>query len=315
MKKRLTLTLKAVFTALIFFPLYLHTNGQVTVEFRILEVSSDIDDMDAADDSDPTWNYQVTDVPFANVGAGTFTLPETNCPPLTAVNDLFFSQTYNCTLPTSYDFVWEAYEDDGTPLTSDAYTNPQTEVIPAGSIAYPNNTWTTLGTYSATAAGTDCGLTGTVTWGIVLQYRTFGTTLDATDPTVTFCPVDVTDDVDPGLCTATIDPDDPTFSDNCAVTEVTWAMTGATVASSPGTGINFIGSTVFNTGTTTISYTASDAEGNSVNSCSFDVTVNDTENPTITCPADITVSNDAGDCGAVVNYVTPTGADNCPGST
>jgi len=33
--------------------------------------------------------------------------------------------------------------------------------------------------------------------------------------------------------------------------------------------------------------------------------------PTITCPADITVSNDPGTCGAVVNYTTPTGSNPC----
>ncbi|MBN2682578.1 MAG: HYR domain-containing protein, partial [Bacteroidales bacterium] len=33
--------------------------------------------------------------------------------------------------------------------------------------------------------------------------------------------------------------------------------------------------------------------------------------PTITCPGDITLNNDAGTCGAVVNYATPVGIDNC----
>ncbi|MEM6271887.1 MAG: HYR domain-containing protein, partial [Bacteroidota bacterium] len=44
------------------------------------------------------------------------------------------------------------------------------------------------------------------------------------------------------------------------------------------------------------------------------VTVNDTEAPTITCPSNITVSNDPGICGAVVNYVNVP-SDNCPGLT
>src|SRR5204863_274841 len=49
--------------------------------------------------------------------------------------------------------------------------------------------------------------------------------------------------------------------------------------------------------------------------CSFTVTVNDTENPAITCPSNITQGNDVGVCGAVVTYTAPVGTDNCPGST
>ena len=50
-------------------------------------------------------------------------------------------------------------------------------------------------------------------------------------------------------------------------------------------------------------------------SCSFTVTITDTEAPTITCPGNITQANDAGVCGAVITYTTPVGTDNCPGAT
>jgi hypothetical protein len=36
------------------------------------------------------------------------------------------------------------------------------------------------------------------------------------------------------------------------------------------------------------------------------------ELPEITCPADITVNNETGQCGAVVTYTAPVGTDNCP---
>src|SRR5207344_3293370 len=42
--------------------------------------------------------------------------------------------------------------------------------------------------------------------------------------------------------------------------------------------------------------------------------VNDVQAPIITCPANIVVSNTAGQCGAIVNF-TPTATDNCPGVT
>jgi hypothetical protein len=49
-------------------------------------------------------------------------------------------------------------------------------------------------------------------------------------------------------------------------------MTGATAGSSPSTGINNVGTRTFNVGTTTVTYTAKDAAGNSA-TCSFSVTV------------------------------------------
>ena len=63
-------------------------------------------------------------------------------------------------------------------------------------------------------------------------------------------------------------------------------------------------------GTTTVTYTATDAAGN-VATASFTVTVEDTENPTITAPADVTVSANSS-CNAFgVALGTATTADNC----
>ena len=46
-------------------------------------------------------------------------------------------------------------------------------------------------------------------------------------------------------------------------------------------------------------------------SCSFTVTVTDTEAPTINCPDDILVTLGPGDCSEIINYEV-TGSDNCP---
>jgi hypothetical protein len=67
----------------------------------------------------------------------------------------------------------------------------------------------------------------------------------------------------------------------------------------------------FPTGTTTVTYNATDASGNTSSNCSFTVTVNDVTPPTITCPANITVNTPAGACTATVNYNTPVATDNC----
>jgi gliding motility-associated-like protein len=57
----------------------------------------------------------------------------------------------------------------------------------------------------------------------------------------------------------------------------------------------------FPLGTTNVAVTATDLAGNSTE-CSFDVTVLDENAPVIICPDDITVSQDEGQCGAVVHF-------------
>src|SRR5690606_22815958 len=60
-------------------------------------------------------------------------------------------------------------------------------------------------------------------------------------------------------------------------------------------------------GETTVTYTVPGNTG----SCSFTVTVNDTEAPTLNCPANTTISLDPGLCDAVFTF-NITGTDNCP---
>ncbi|MEM6398475.1 MAG: HYR domain-containing protein, partial [Bacteroidota bacterium] len=103
------------------------------------------------------------------------------------------------------------------------------------------------------------------------------TVSDDTDPEITNCPDDVTVGTDAGVCTAVID-----FmamaDDNCpGVT--TEAMADGNVIS---------GDFAFPLGTTTVSITATDAAGNTdTDNCSFDVTVEDNEAPTIECPDEV----------------------------
>jgi hypothetical protein len=62
-----------------------------------------------------------------------------------------------------------------------------------------------------------------------------------------------------------------------------------------------------------VTCTATDAAGNT-STCTFKVTVNDTEDPTITCPTDINTGTDDGLCTANVTY-NVTFDDNCPGAS
>ncbi|MEO0338618.1 MAG: HYR domain-containing protein [Bacteroidota bacterium] len=107
-------------------------------------------------------------------------------------------------------------------------------------------------------------------------------------PTVT-CPADITVDNDAGVCGATV-----TFTssatDDCA---------GVTITAFPPSG------SVFPVGTTDVLVTATDASGNT-DTCTFTITVNDTEAPILNCPADITA-----ECIQTITYSSPTFSDNC----
>ena len=71
--------------------------------------------------------------------------------------------------------------------------------------------------------------------------------------------------------------------------------------------------TIFNLGTTLVTYTATDAAGNT-STCSFNVIVQDNTNPVIAgCPSNITVNANAS-CQATVNWTAPTVSDNCGAS-
>lgn len=136
----------------------------------------------------------------------------------------------------------------------------------------------------------------------------FLTVLDDETPVIT-CPADQVVDTDAGLCTASGLPIASAGGDNCdANPAITWTAPGATPASGSGSA----GTAVFPKGVTNVTYTYTDAEGNSSN-CSFMVTVNDNEDPAITCPSNITRNADAM-CQYVVvagDNADATASDNC----
>lgn len=122
-------------------------------------------------------------------------------------------------------------------------------------------------------------------------------TVEDNDPPVITCPGDITVDNDPGQCGAIVN-FAATATDNCPSTVT------ITYSQDPGT--------EFAVGTTVVTATATDGGGNT-STCTFNITVNDAEDPTITCSVDITQSTDPGVCGAVINYTAPVAADNCGG--
>ena len=124
---------------------------------------------------------------------------------------------------------------------------------------------------------------------------------DVTPPSAT-CPNDITVNAPQGACGANVAYAGPLVSDACGI-----APEGGVICT-PASG------SFFSVGTTPITCTVMDVNGNS-SSCTFNITINDNENPVANCPSTQTVSNDLGVCGANVNFSIPDPSDNCPGAT
>ena len=166
----------------------------------------------------------------------------------------------------------------------------ETTGVPASVITYSQDPGTAFPVGVTTVTATATNAVGT-------DQCTFTITVNDTEAPAITCPAAITTSNDPGDCSAVVTYTTPVGTDNC---------TGATTTQTAG----LASGSAFPVGTTTNTFEVTDAAGNTA-TCSFDVTVNDTEDPAITCPADITTSNDTGDCSAVVTYTAPVGTDNC----
>lgn len=125
---------------------------------------------------------------------------------------------------------------------------------------------------------------------------------DNTAPVFTNCPrPPVIVDAPEGWCSAFVNFSLPLATDNCGVPTVEQTDTKGLSSGD-----------LFPVGLTTLEFTATDSCGNST-VCELKIIVNDYHvPPTITCPTDTSVVNDFGMCGAEVNNLSPTIADNCP---
>src|SRR6056297_1876616 len=112
-------------------------------------------------------------------------------------------------------------------------------------------------------------------------------------------------------------PDDVTLraDGNCQAQ----ASLPAAVVNECSSGVQFVNSytsqgamvdTLFELGSTSILFTATDQCGNSSTGLTI-VTVIDDTPPIVSCPADTTVENDPGECGAFIEFPDPIVSDNC----
>ncbi|MCU0457952.1 MAG: gliding motility-associated C-terminal domain-containing protein [Bacteroidales bacterium] len=114
---------------------------------------------------------------------------------------------------------------------------------------------------------------------------------DNDPPVITGCPADITVSTDPGLCSAV----------------VTWTPP---VSTAPMVSTHLPG-TLFPAGVTSVTYTSTDGDG-MVSTCTFSVTVNDTELPVVTCK-NITVELDASGNATInpADVLASAPSDNC----
>lgn len=157
--------------------------------------------------------------------------------------------------------------------------------IPASTMTYSHapGSFFPVGTTTVTATATNAVGSSSCTFDV--------TVTDDESPVLTV-PANIAVSNDAGICGAAVS-FAASATDNC----------GVNIAYS------HVSGDVYPVGTTTVTVTATDIHGN-VTSGSFDITVTDDEDPVLTIPADITVSNDAGVCGAAVSY-TASATDNC----
>ncbi|MBL0314380.1 MAG: HYR domain-containing protein [Flavobacteriales bacterium] len=121
---------------------------------------------------------------------------------------------------------------------------------------------------------------------------------DTENPLVT-CPQDITVFSDPGWCSAQITVPVPVVSDNCGLQSIVNDYNNGGNATDE-----------YPVGTTLVTWTVTDIHGNTT-TCSMNIVVSDTELPTISCPENIVVDNEAGICDAFVTVPIPVVNDNC----
>jgi large repetitive protein len=132
-----------------------------------------------------------------------------------------------------------------------------------------------------------------------IDVCSFTITVNDVQPPTPVCN-NVNVNTDPGECSAVVNYNLPTATDNCPG--------GVTVSFISGLGTG----ATFPVGTTTETYLFQDAAGN-LNTCSFDVIVTDNEDPTLICPQNFVFELAPGSCDTTFTYIAPIGTDNCPG--
>ncbi|WP_405198558.1 tandem-95 repeat protein [Christiangramia sp. LLG6405-1] len=234
-----------------------------------------------------TFTYTITDGDQTDTATVTVTVTPVNDGPV-AVND---AATTDQDTAVTVSVLDNDFDIDGGDLVVTETTTPENGMVVInsdGTVTYtPNDSFTGVDTFEYTISD---GNGGTDTAVVTI-------TVNDTEGPQIVCPQNLILENDPGVCGAIVDFTIPEFTDNAE---------GATIVQTSGPASGEI----FPVGTTTVSFSATDVAGNT-SFCSFDVIVTDTEAPVVEEMEDITVNNDAGVCGAVVDFGIIGATDNC----
>ncbi|MBK6997281.1 MAG: HYR domain-containing protein [Lewinellaceae bacterium] len=228
---------------------------------------------------------------FFPVGATVNTFRATDANGLTATCS--FTVTVNDTQPPSLTCPPNAVYENDPGLCGATKTYPLPIALDNCSISGPPVLISGLASGSFFPVGTT-----TNTWRVADLSNTTATcsfTIKVNDvekPKIT-CKPDILRGNDFGYCQAKIQNlGQPVFSDNCAIS-----------------GLSNNAPITFPVGSTTVLWIISDHSGNT-NSCTQNVTIEDREPPVVTCPANIQVKTDEGDCVATIGFIAKA-KDNC----
>ncbi len=191
------------------------------------------------------------------------------------------------------------------PTATDNCTTPSVTFATSPTIGLTNGGAFPIGTTKVTYTATDAkNNTATCSFNVIVSL-TDPCLTDVTPPILTACPTNLS--LTTIGTTALASWTAPTATDNCTIPIVT-------LATSPTTGLTNGGA--FPIGTTTVTYTATDAKNNTA-TCSFNVVITLT-NPCLTdnippvltaCPANLSLTTTG--TTALASWTAPTTTDNC----
>jgi len=232
------------------------------------------------------WNNSATTATIVGVLAGTYSVTITDNNGCTSTSSTIITEPALLVATTSLtnDVSCAGLSDGAASVSVSGGTSPYTYIW-INSATTASIVGVLAGTYSVTVSDQQgCGTTGSIA---------VGTVVDVTDPDISDCPANITVSNDPGMCNAVVTWSVPTATDNCDLISFT---------------PDYASGSTFQKGTTTVTYTATDASGNTA-TCSFTVTVTDDEDPTITCASNIELWICAAD--STITVGAPTTGDNC----